>query len=142
MLKQRLFLMDDLIFEEGDTEDKFQEDIDIVEGLCVDLSAERDPHLKKGLGIFFIINGQIHIIQKQSMTFITELTVSQVFGEISFFSGKPRTCTAKSKSFSELMYLSQQDFLYNIYTKHHNVVNKYENMRFELEKNPDDFSCL
>lgn len=45
------------------------------------------------------------VTQKSSKTFITDLTVSKVFGEISFFTGRPRSVTIKSRGFSELMYL-------------------------------------
>ena len=48
---------------------------------------------------------------------LKELTVEDVFGEISFFTGLPRTVTAKSRNFSELMYLSDKEFLETIERK-------------------------
>lgn len=74
-----------------------------------------------GRGLFFIISGEVEIIQKVSRTRITTLKDEAIFGEISFFSGKPRTVTAQSKTFSELMYLNQHEFLKTIFQKHINA---------------------
>lgn len=48
---------------------------------------------------------------------LSELSVEDVFGQISFFTGLPRTVTAKSKNFSELMYLSDKEFVGTIESK-------------------------
>ena len=53
----------------------------------------------------------------QKNTVLKELTVEDVFGEISFFTGLPRTVTAKSRNFSELMYLSDREFMETIKVK-------------------------
>lgn len=41
-----------------------------------------------------------------------------MFGEISFFSGRPRTVSAKSKNFCETMYLDKLEFMKNIASKY------------------------
>lgn len=98
MLKQKMYLMDDHVFEEGDKEDRFvsqnEEEVD-----------ENQKKDKPGQGIFFIIQGQIILFQKASSTYIIDLGSEQVFGEISFFTGQPRSVTARSRGFTELMYL-------------------------------------
>ena len=34
-----------------------------------------------------------------------------MFGEISFFTNKKRTCTVKSRTFSEVIHINKYDFL-------------------------------
>jgi|TARA_B110000285_G_C15034873_1_gene568682 CRP-like cAMP-binding protein len=51
------------------------------------------------------------VTQRKSKTFITNLGQGKIFGEIGFFTGRPRTVTIKSKGFSELMYLDKYKFL-------------------------------
>jgi len=86
--------------------------------------------------------GNMIIVQESTQTFISELQVNQVFGQISFFSGRPRTVTVKSRGFSELMYLDQMMFLKSIYTKHSHAVKVYEDLRYKLIENPKNFTPL
>lgn len=139
MLKQQIFLMDDLIFEEGDKQDRIYDDQDFVDGQYVDNDEIKE---KQGQGLFFIIQGGIIIMQKETKTYIKDLTVGSIFGEIGFFSGQPRTITTKSRGFSELMYLNQADFIKVIHKKHSHTVNTYEQIRFQLHQNPTDYSPL
>ena len=52
-----MYLMDDHIFEEGDKEDRFTQVYD-------DDAPEVSQNKKYGLGIFFIIQGQIILFHK------------------------------------------------------------------------------
>ena len=70
------------------------------------------------------------------------MNVESVFGEISFFSGRPRTLTARSRGFSELMYLNQAKFLSQIHLKHPHTIKKYEDIRKRLTDDPDNFKPL
>ena len=92
--------------------------------------------------MFFIIQGELIVMQKSTQTFITNLKVQEIFGEISFFSGAPRSVTIKSRGFSELMYLNQVDFLRTIYQKHNHAVRTYEQMRFNLIAEPKNLLPL
>lgn len=60
MLKQQIFLMDDLIFEEGDKQDRIYDDQEFVDGQYVN----NDDEIKEmqGQGLFFIIQGGIIIL--------------------------------------------------------------------------------
>jgi CRP-like cAMP-binding protein len=95
-----------------------------------------------GQGLFFIIQGDIILLQKDTRTYIKDLSIGNIFGEIGFFSGQPRTITARSRGFSELMYLSQYDFLKTIHNKHTHTLNLYNKIRMLLFKNPSDYTPL
>lgn len=90
MLKQKMFLMDDHIFEEGDKEDRFQPAvIEDQEEAAEALAGSVGPSVQQpgGQGIYFIIQGHIILFHKATHTYITDLGVEQIFGEISFFTG-------------------------------------------------------
>jgi CRP-like cAMP-binding protein len=61
--------------------------------------------------MFFIIQGQIIMFHKKTKTYIIDLNHGKIFGEISFHTGKPRSLTARSRGFSDLMYLDQLEFM-------------------------------
>jgi len=87
---------------------------------------------KRGQGIYFVLQGKLIIIQKSTQTFITELGESEVFGQISFFSGAPRSVTVRSRGFTELMHLDQVEFLKTIHEKHIPAIRRYEQLRYSL----------
>ena len=104
--------MDDHIFEEGDKCDRLNEE-ENLDG--IEANHMEDP--KSGEHrMYFIIQGQVRMMYQKNIV-LKELTVEDVFGEISFFTGLPRTVTAKSRNFSELMYLSDKEFLETIERK-------------------------
>ena len=84
LLRHETFSLEDVVFQEGD----------------------------KGHEIFFINKGVIQLIHKHSKTFIKELTVEEYFGEFSFFTKKPRSCTARSNGFTETLVLKRSEFLH------------------------------
>ena len=51
------------------------------------------------------MQGNIILVHKKSKTFIVDLGVEKMFGEIGFFTGKPRSLTARSRTFAELTFL-------------------------------------
>ncbi len=50
------------------------------------------------------------MFHKKSKTYIIDLKLGKIFGEISFYTGKARSLTARSRGFTELMYLDQYEF--------------------------------
>jgi len=74
-----------------------------------------DDHIfeEKELGdtLFFITKGSIVLIHKKSHTFVKELGVEEFFGSYAFFSGQPRTVTAISKHFTEVLSLPRKRFI-------------------------------
>lgn len=63
--------------------------------------------------IYFIIKGRVEIFAKagDSEIYLQEIGVGGHFGEVSFFTGKPRDCFAKSKDFTTLFSISRNDFI-------------------------------
>jgi len=61
--------------------------------------------------LFYIVQGKIAIIHKKSHTYITDLEKDSYFGEISFFTEDPRTCTVKSRDFTDVYTLKRDQFL-------------------------------
>lgn len=70
----------------------------------------------------------------QKNIILKELTIADVFGEISFFTGLPRTVTAKSRNFSELMYLSDREFIESIQKKFKHTYQKFKRCQDKLLK--------
>lgn len=58
------------------------------------------------------------MFHKKSKTYIIDLKIGKIFGEIGFYTGKARSLTARSRGFTELMYLDQIEFEEILYTKH------------------------
>lgn len=83
----------------------------------------------------------------QKNTVLKELTVDDVFGEISFFTGLPRKVTAKSRNFSELMYLSDKEFLDTIDKKFKHTHSKFlackeKLLKAQYDDSPDRYKYL
>ena len=67
---------------------------------------EDDP----GGKIFFIVKGKVAILHRKTRTYIKDLGKDGFFGEIGFFSEKPRQATAKSRDFTHLLVLDHDKF--------------------------------
>lgn len=119
--------MDDHIFEEGDKCDRVH-DTDLLEGPDQQHNVDSQQNEHR---IYFIIQGQVRMIYQKN-TILKELTVEDVFGEISFFTQKPRKVTAKSRNFSELMYLSDIEFMATIEKKFKHTEAKFRRCREKL----------
>ena len=53
----------------------------------------------------YLTKGLVILEHKRSATFIAEVGVDSFLGEVSFFTGRPRTTTAKSRYFTEVLTL-------------------------------------
>ncbi len=60
--------------------------------------------------MYFIVSGLVTVLHKKTQTYIIDLKQDQYFGEIGFFSDKPRTATVKSRDFTEVLELAFEDF--------------------------------
>ena len=63
--------------------------------------------------IYFIVKGKIQLYanNNNSEIMIKELKVGDHFGEISFFTGKPRLLSARSKDFTTLFAINREEFI-------------------------------
>ena len=73
--------------------------------------------------IFFVMKGKVELFldSNGSELMIKKLGVGEYFGEIAFFTGKPRLLSARSKDFTTLFSINREDFIR------------------VLQKNPEDF---
>ena len=61
--------------------------------------------------LHYITKGNVHITQKKTATYISLISYDQFLGEISFFTGQTRKASAKSRSFTEVLTLTLQEFI-------------------------------
>lgn len=83
VIKKKVFIIDEHIFEEGDIGDS----------------------------LLYIQKGNVVLIHKKTSTFIKELGSDDFMGECAFFTNKPRKVSARSKNFTDVITLSKHDFL-------------------------------
>ena len=57
------------------------------------------------------MSGQVGLFHKGTKTFIISLYKEQYFGEISFFTGRKRTCTVRSTDYTDCLTIKREDFL-------------------------------
>jgi potassium voltage-gated channel Eag-related subfamily H protein 7 len=55
--------------------------------------------------LHYITKGNVVLVHKKSATFIAEVSIESFIGEVSFFTGRPRKASARSKSFTEVLTL-------------------------------------
>ena len=60
--------------------------------------------------IYYIIQGKVAMIHKQSHTFIKDLKKEEYFGELGMLQECPRSLTAKARDFTEVFIIRKQDF--------------------------------
>ena len=60
--------------------------------------------------IYFIMKGKVNISTESGIV-VKELGVGEHFGEIAFFSGKPRKLSAKSRDFTTLFSINREEFI-------------------------------
>ena len=58
-----------------------------------------------GEKLHYITKGNVILVHKKSATFIAEVSVDTFIGEVSFFTGRPRKASARSKNFTEVLTL-------------------------------------
>lgn len=64
-----------------------------------------------GSELFFICNGKVALIHKKTKTFLKDLKQDGSFGEIGFFSEKPRQVSIKARDFTDVFIISREPFL-------------------------------
>ena len=64
-----------------------------------------------GSELFFIVNGRVSVLHRQSRTLIVDLFKDQYFGEISFFLEVERKNTIKARDFTEVLILERESFI-------------------------------
>lgn len=67
---------------------------------------EGDP----GGQMFFIVKGKATILHWETWTYIKDLNKDDYFGEIAFFSDKPRQTTVKSWDFTHILQVDHDSF--------------------------------
>ena len=84
IIKKRIFLIDEHIFLEGD----------------------------RGDSLFYLQKGSVVLLHRQTQTFIKELGGDDFMGECAFFTGEPRTVSARSKNFTDVITLFKHEFIH------------------------------
>jgi CRP-like cAMP-binding protein len=75
-------------------------------GVGEDIIIEKED----GDKIFFIVSGRVAVLHKKTHTYLEDLIKDDYFGEISFFTEKPRLCSVKSRDFTCTITLSRDSY--------------------------------
>jgi CRP-like cAMP-binding protein len=67
--------------------------------------------------------------------------MKDVFGEISFFSKKPRSVTVKAKNFTEVLYLTRENFE-EVCREYPEDAITYDEIQRLTATKKNDYSCL
>lgn len=59
--------------------------------------------------IYFVTDGSVNLYNNTTKTFIKTLEQDSTFGEIGFFSYRRRTCTVKSRFFTDILTLDREE---------------------------------
>ena len=70
----------------------------------------------ENLSIYFVMKGKVELYSESGVT-VKEIGVGELFGEIGFFTGKPRNLSAKTKDFTTLFSINRNEFI-DILKKH------------------------
>jgi hypothetical protein len=73
-----------------------------------------DPIMEEeslGNNMYYVCKGSVVLIHKKTHTFIKEISLDAWWGELSFFSEAPRRVTVRSKNFTEVVYITKEDFM-------------------------------
>ena len=84
----------------------------------------------------YITKGNAILIHKKTATFIAEVSIDTFIGEVSFFTGKPRKASARSKNFTEVLTLYLSDF-YEAARDHPRQLELFHNIREVLTTTGD-----
>jgi CRP-like cAMP-binding protein len=94
--------------------------------------------------LHYITKGNVILIHKKSATFISEVSIDTFIGEVSFFTGRPRKASAKSKNFTEVLTLDLSEFL-DVAGRHQRMLEMFSAIRKQLEVKegkPEDLTLL
>ena len=62
--------------------------------------------------LYYIAQGKVAMIHKQTHTFIKDLVGREYFGELGILWDQPRCLSARSRDFTEVFILNKEDFLH------------------------------
>ena len=65
----------------------------------------------KDTNVYFIASGKVEIFHFFSSSYLKTLTKDESFGEVSFFTGKPHSISARSVDFSSIYYIKREEFI-------------------------------
>jgi hypothetical protein len=83
--------------------------------------------------VYFLTKGTVYICEEDTKIIFKELDRGMTFGELGFFSRRPRICAAETKSFINLSYLNIDDFKHYAYQIKLSSPIKFKNLRDEIE---------
>lgn len=83
--------------------------------------------------LHYVTKGNVVVIHKKSATFLMEVSIDTFIGELSFFTGKPRTASARSTNFTEVLTLYLSEFL-EVAERHPKQLDTFNAIRRELRK--------
>lgn len=61
--------------------------------------------------LYYITKGNVLLQHKKTATYLGEVSLDTFIGELSFYSGRKRVASARSKNFTEVLTLYLSDFL-------------------------------
>jgi len=82
----------------------------------------------------------VTVLHRKTFTYLDDLIKDEYFGEISFFSSKPRTLTVKSRDFTEVYIIDKEWFL-DTAGNYPQVLNLFHKIRSNIE-DANDYSLL
>ena len=83
-------------------------------------------HDQDDCSVFFIISGRVEIYYDKSNLSLQKIEKGTSFGFLSFFSGQPRTASAKSLEFTTVFILNREKFLSKLEEFHTEKVTRVE----------------
>jgi len=67
--------------------------------------------IDKSCSLYFLTTGTVEIYLRSCDTVISQIDGGQHFGELSFFTGRPRTAAARSSTFTHILLITREAFL-------------------------------
>eukprot|EP00347_Sterkiella_histriomuscorum_P000699 403374844 len=95
-----------------------------------------------GKDIYFITQGKVCLIHRQTYTYIIDLEKEQSFGEIGFFSDCQRQVTVKSRDYTDVLTVNLIDFLNIANTFSEHAITIYHKINSSIDTWKKDFSTL
>ena len=95
-----------------------------------------------GKEIYFITQGKVAVLHKDTETYVIDLLKDMSFGEIAFFTEYQRQCTIKSRDYTDTLTINVDDFL-DIADKYsEDSLILYHRIRGSFDQGKKDFSSL
>lgn len=94
---------------------------------------EEDEH---GSKMYFIAKGTVILLHLKTHTYIKQLGESSSFGQAAFFSSRPRSCSVRANSFTEMLVLNLLDF-HKVLNNHEQDDEIYKRIHTKIDKEND-----